>query len=60
MIEGSISLVSHTTAGVLNSVSKITGAVGTGISGLSFDKEYMAKREKKKMNKPKNLIDGVG
>ena len=44
VLKGSLSLVSHTTAGVFNSVSKVTDALGTGISTLAFDKKFMEER----------------
>jgi len=38
---GAGSLVKNTMAGALNSISKITGSLSTGISALCMDSEYM-------------------
>jgi vacuolar protein sorting-associated protein 13A/C len=48
-------LVSHTVAGAFNSVNKITGSVGSGLANLTMDEEYLRKREKMKMQKPKHI-----
>jgi len=52
--------VSHTIAGAFNSVNKITGSLGSGLTGLSMDEEYIREREKIRMQKPKHLGDGIG
>ena len=57
---GAGSFLKNTVAGTFNSVQKITGSFATGISSLSLDDEYLAKREKIKMTKPKHAIEGLG
>jgi len=37
---GAESLVKNTIAGTLNSMSKITGSLGNGISTMTLDDEY--------------------
>ena len=60
MIEGTGSLVKNTFAGTMNSLGKITGSLAGGLSSLTLDEEYMAKREKLQQKKPKHLIQGLG
>lgn len=38
LAEGTSSLIAHSVGGALNSVSKVTGAVGSGLAALTFDK----------------------
>jgi len=40
VIKGAGSLVKNTLAGALNSMSKITGALGNGFSLMTLDDEY--------------------
>lgn len=47
-------------AGAFNSLNKITGSVGSGLANLSMDEEYLKKREKMKLKKPKHLGQGFG
>jgi hypothetical protein len=57
--KGSLSLVKNSVYGLFNTVSKITGSVGKGIANLSFDSEYMQKREMNKIKeKPKHIGEG--
>lgn len=37
IVRGAGSLISNTMAGAFNSVSKMTGAVGSGVASLCFD-----------------------
>jgi len=60
MIEGAGSLIQHTSAGIVNSVGSITGSFATGLSTWSFDDDYIEMRKKKQMEKPKDIIEGVG
>ena len=59
LVKGAGSLVTHTLAGTLNSLDKITGSLGTGIAALSLDDEYLAQREKMKMVKAKDVGQGL-
>jgi len=61
MIIGASSLVKHTFAGTFNSVGKITGSIGSGLTSIiSGDKEYIEKRKRLKTKKPKGVFSGVG
>ena len=58
---GTKSLVKNTIGGTLNSVSKITSGFSKEILMLSQDEKYINERERKNMmNKPKNLVEGIG
>ena len=59
MIEGTGSLIQHTSAGIFNSVGSISGTFASGLSSLSFDKDYIEKRKQKQMKKPNNVAEGV-
>jgi vacuolar protein sorting-associated protein 13A/C len=42
LMQGAGSLITNVMAGTLNSVSKMTGAVSSGLAELTMDREYMA------------------
>ncbi|KAI5632186.1 SHR-binding domain of vacuolar-sorting associated protein 13 domain-containing protein [Phthorimaea operculella] len=48
---GMRSLVGHTVGGAAGAVSRITGAMGSGLAALSLDKDYQ-RRRRDNMNKP--------
>jgi vacuolar protein sorting-associated protein 13A/C len=52
-------LIAHSIGGALNSVSKVTGTISTGLAVLAFDKEFEALREKQKMQKPQHIFEGL-
>jgi vacuolar protein sorting-associated protein 13A/C len=52
-------LLAHSVGGAFNSVSKITGTLSTGLAALTFDKDFEEHREKEKMKKPQNVIQGL-
>eukprot|EP01016_Furgasonia_blochmanni_P024730 TRINITY_DN2668_c0_g1_i2.p1 TRINITY_DN2668_c0_g1~~TRINITY_DN2668_c0_g1_i2.p1 ORF type:complete len:440 (+),score=59.79 TRINITY_DN2668_c0_g1_i2:109-1428(+) len=60
IISGTTSLVSNTVMGTLNSLNSVTGSVANGISKLSLDDDYLRERERNKMKKPKDVMDGLG
>ncbi|CAD8141116.1 unnamed protein product [Paramecium pentaurelia] len=60
LAQGAGSLVSHTILGAINSVNKIAGSVGGGLANLTMDEDYLRKREKMKMQKPKHIGQGLG
>ena len=45
IIKGTFGLVGKSFGGVSNSLSKITGSIASGLSELTFDKEYQQKRD---------------
>jgi vacuolar protein sorting-associated protein 13A/C len=51
--------VAHSVGGAFNSLSKITGTVSTGLANLAFDDEFEEHRQKEKMKKPKNILQGL-
>ena len=59
ILEGSKSLLLHTTSGIFNSIAKISGTMGHVISTVSYDEEYQKKRELMKTKKPKNIVSGL-
>lgn len=59
LLNGALSLVKNTLAGVFNSVNKITGSISSGLAFLCMDQEYLEQREKTKTKKPKHFIDGL-
>ena len=59
ILEGTGSLVAHSVGGAFNSLSKITGTVSTGLATLAFDDEFEEHRQREKMRKPKNILQGL-
>jgi vacuolar protein sorting-associated protein 13A/C len=49
LVQGAGSLVQHTVAGAFNSLNKITGSVGSGLSSLTMDEEYIKERDKMRL-----------
>ena len=59
LIRGTGSLLKNTVQGTFGTVSKLANSLATGIT-LTQDREYLSSRQREKMNKPKNVVDGVG
>ena len=59
IVEGTGSFVAHSVGGAFNSISKVTGTVSSGLATLAFDKEFEEHREKERMKKPQNVIQGL-
>lgn len=53
------SLCKNTLSGVSNSIGKIAGSMAGGLTAISLDHLFQAKREKMRMRKPKQIFDGV-
>lgn len=53
------SLFGHTVGGAAGAVSKITGAMGKGLSALTFDKDYQKKRQNALNKKPASMQEGL-
>ena len=51
-------LVTKTLSGAFNTVSTMTGTVGSGFATLCFDDKYLEEREKMRNKKPKYMVDG--
>jgi vacuolar protein sorting-associated protein 13A/C len=45
--------------GAAGAVSKITGAMGKGLSALTFDKDYQKKRQNALNKKPSSMQEGL-
>ena len=58
-MKGATSLVTKTLSGAFNTVSTMTGAVGSGFATLCFDDKYFEEREKMRNKKPKHMVDGM-
>ena len=59
LIKGTGSLLKNTLQGTFGTVSKLANSLATGIT-LTQDRDYLSGRQREKMNKPKNVVDGVG
>jgi vacuolar protein sorting-associated protein 13A/C len=59
IVGGAHSLAAHTVGGAINSVSKIVGTVSSGLALLAFDKGFEEMRERQRMRKPKNVVEGL-
>lgn len=59
LMQGFSSLISNTFVGTFNSLNKISGSIGSGLASLSQDQEFLLEREKIKMQKASNLVQGL-
>lgn len=59
LLKGTGSLLRNTVQGTFGTVSKLANSLATGIT-LTQDREFLSSRQREKMNKPKNVVDGVG
>eukprot|EP01119_Soliformovum_irregulare_P006504 TRINITY_DN1859_c1_g1_i2.p1 TRINITY_DN1859_c1_g1~~TRINITY_DN1859_c1_g1_i2.p1 ORF type:complete len:1122 (-),score=340.89 TRINITY_DN1859_c1_g1_i2:94-2991(-) len=60
LAKGSVSLAKHTTYGLFNTVSKITGTAGKGLAALSLDDDYVRRRQKDAIKeKPQHIGEGL-
>jgi hypothetical protein len=57
--KGTVSIFTNTVHGGFNSVSKVSGSIGKGLSILTFDRNYIAGRQKDINEKPKDIKDGL-
>eukprot|EP00698_Gefionella_okellyi_P001882 TRINITY_DN1171_c0_g3_i1.p1 TRINITY_DN1171_c0_g3~~TRINITY_DN1171_c0_g3_i1.p1 ORF type:complete len:4247 (+),score=1107.78 TRINITY_DN1171_c0_g3_i1:46-12786(+) len=60
LAKGSLSLVKNSVFGVMNAGTRITGTIGKGVAALSFDKDYLAERERESRSIPTDALDGLG
>ncbi|EMD46901.1 chorein, putative [Entamoeba histolytica KU27] len=56
---GSKTLITNTGAGILNSASKISGSLASGVANLTMDEQYMKERQRKMNKKEKGFIGGL-
>ncbi|GAM18638.1 hypothetical protein SAMD00019534_018130 [Acytostelium subglobosum LB1] len=59
LAKGTTSLLKNSVYGTFNSISKITGTIGSGIATLSFDDKYLQERKAQNAKKPKHLGEGL-
>eukprot|EP01125_Pyxidicula_operculata_P010729 TRINITY_DN352_c4_g1_i1.p1 TRINITY_DN352_c4_g1~~TRINITY_DN352_c4_g1_i1.p1 ORF type:complete len:3355 (-),score=688.04 TRINITY_DN352_c4_g1_i1:19-10083(-) len=58
--KGSLSLVKNSLFGLIGSVSKITGSLGSGVAFLSWDEDYQEQRMQLKQKQSSNVVTGLG
>ncbi|EDR24420.1 vacuolar protein sorting-associated protein, putative [Entamoeba dispar SAW760] len=56
---GSKTLITNTGVGILNSASKISGSLASGVANLTMDDQYMKERQRKMNKKEKGFIGGL-
>lgn len=59
IVKGVRSLVGQSSAGVFNSVGRLTGTLGRGLAELTFDEEYQNERQRSSYEQPKNVREGL-
>ncbi|KAF2077768.1 hypothetical protein CYY_000889 [Polysphondylium violaceum] len=59
LAKGTSSLVKNSVYGTFNTLSKITGTIGTGVANLSFDDQYLHERKIHQARKPKHIGEGL-
>lgn len=60
-VKGTTGLVSKTVQGTFGTVSSITGGLATVLTSIISDKDYAMERQRENtINKPKNVVEGVG
>eukprot|EP01117_Protostelium_nocturnum_P009173 TRINITY_DN3284_c0_g1_i3.p1 TRINITY_DN3284_c0_g1~~TRINITY_DN3284_c0_g1_i3.p1 ORF type:complete len:3093 (+),score=888.87 TRINITY_DN3284_c0_g1_i3:80-9358(+) len=58
--KGTSSLAKNVVFGIFNTTTKITGSIGTGLSALSMDNDYMRERQARSMrDRPQHIGEGV-
>lgn len=58
--KGTSSLAKNIVFGIFNTTTKITGSIGSGISTLSMDEEYLRERQARQMReRPQHIGEGV-
>ena len=59
LITGVSSLMRNTLTGTFNSVDKISSSFGSGLAALSFDQDYMKKKQSRPVE-AENVVEGLG
>ncbi|EGG20963.1 vacuolar protein sorting-associated protein 13 family protein [Cavenderia fasciculata] len=59
LAKGTSSLVKNSVYGTFNTISKITGTIGSGVANLSFDDDYLHDRKVHQSRKPKHIGEGL-
>jgi hypothetical protein len=58
-LHGTSLLLKNSVIGISGSIGNITNSIGTGASQLSWDSDYIRKREAAKREQPKHILDGL-
>ncbi|EGC37154.1 hypothetical protein DICPUDRAFT_94146 [Dictyostelium purpureum] len=59
LAKGTSSFVKNSVYGTFNTLSKLTGTIGTGVATLSFDEQYLQERKLQQARKPKHVGEGL-
>ncbi|GAM28695.1 hypothetical protein SAMD00019534_118710, partial [Acytostelium subglobosum LB1] len=59
LAKGTSSLIKNSVFGTFNTISKITGTIGSGVATLSFDDKYLQDRKAQQSKKPKHVGEGL-
>eukprot|EP00736_Rhodelphis_marinus_P007126 Rmarinus@m.9219 len=59
LAKGSISLVKNTVYGLFNATGKLTEAVGKGLATLSMDDDYLRRRNRERVKRPRHAGEGL-
>ena len=60
LITGVSSLVRNTLTGTFNSLDKISSSFGSGLAALSFNQDYMKKKQLRSETEAENVVEGLG
>ncbi|KAM9977730.1 hypothetical protein ACTFIR_011602 [Dictyostelium discoideum] len=59
LAKGTSSFVKNSVFGTFNTLSKLTGTLGTGVATLSFDEKYLQERKLHQARKPSHVGEGL-
>ncbi|EFA80196.1 vacuolar protein sorting-associated protein 13 family protein [Heterostelium album PN500] len=59
LAKGSLSLLKNSVYGLFNTLSKLSGAMGKGVSVLSFDEQYLRQRQRVHQKKARHVGEGI-
>ncbi|KAK5580128.1 hypothetical protein RB653_000141 [Dictyostelium firmibasis] len=59
LAKGTSSFVKNSVYGTFNTLSKLTGTLGTGVATLSFDEKYLQERKLHQARKPSHVGEGL-
>jgi vacuolar protein sorting-associated protein 13A/C len=60
LVLGTTSLFVNTVEGTFGSVSKVLSTMSRGLLFLADDEEFMIRREEDNLERPQNIIEGLG
>lgn len=59
LAEGSLSFIKHSVHGTFNTASKVTESIGSGLSQLTMDPDFINSRQKMYRQKSKHVGEGI-